>query len=233
MNRNTLTVDHSLALSNDSRPSTSSGYSFLYLIMCIVFCTCLVVANLIEIKTIDCGPMTITAGFLVFPISYIINDCVVEVYGLRKAKLMIWIGFCVSLFVAVMLQLALMLPGGDEWTRQEAMEAIYGVVPRIMGASFLAFLCGSMVNAAVMNKMKKRDGSRRFSLRAIVSTVFGEGVDSLLFFPIAFAGVVSFDVIVSLILTQTLLKTLYEICVLPLTILFVNRIKKIELRWAQ
>lgn len=208
--------------------TSNSSFSLLYLTMCIVFCTCLIVANLIEIKTIDIGPMTITAGFIVFPVSYIINDCVVEVYGFRRARLMIWLGFCVSLFVAVMLQLALALPGGSQWEWQPQMETVYGVVPRIMAASFLAFLCGSMVNAYVMSRMKKEKGERRFSIRAIVSTLFGEGVDSIIFFPIAFWGLYDYQIIISMIVTQMVLKTFYEILVLPLTLKIVKRVKSIE-----
>lgn len=208
--------------------SSPNHFSALYLLLCVTFCTCLVVANLVEIKTIDAGPFTLTAGLIVFPVSYIINDCVVEVYGFRKARLMIWLGFAVSLFVAIMLQLSIALPGGEQWTLQEEMKAIYGVVPRIMGASFLAFLCGSMVNAYVMSRMKAADKGKHFSARAIVSTIFGEGIDSLLFFPIAFAGILDMQVIISLIITQTLLKTLYEIIILPVTLLVVRRLKRAE-----
>ena len=208
--------------------SSSRSFSLLYLLMCIIFCTCLIIANLVEIKTIDLGPMTITAGLVVFPISYIINDCVVEVYGFRKARLMIWLGFGVSLLVAVLLQVAIILPGGSQWMWQSQMETIYGVVPRIMCASFLAFLCGSMVNAYVMSRMKRAEGERHFSLRAVVSTVFGEGVDSVIFFPIAFWGILDTSSIISLILTQTLLKTAYEIMILPVTLRVVRKVKKAE-----
>lgn len=208
--------------------NSSPRISLLFLILCITFCTCLVVANLVEIKTIDLGPFTITAGLIVFPVSYIINDCVVEVYGFRKARLMIWLGFAVSLFVAIMLQISIALPGGREWQWQNEMVAIYGVVPRIMAASFLAFLCGSMVNAYVMSRMKKAEGERHFSVRAVVSTIFGEGVDSLIFFPIAFGGMFGLDIIISLVLTQTLLKTLYEILILPVTLRVVRRLKRAE-----
>lgn len=205
-------------------------FSALFLCLTVAFSVCLIVANLIEIKTVGLpGGFTITAGFVVFPISYIINDCIVEVYGFRKARLAIWIGFASALFVSVMLQLAIALPGSGEWTAQDAMERIYGTVPRIMGASFAAFLCGSMVNAYVMSKMKAADASgSRFSLRAIVSTLFGEGVDSLIFFPIAFLGTLPLGTVVSLIITQMLLKTLYEIVALPATVRVVKRLKAIE-----
>lgn len=203
--------------------------SVLYLVLVVTFCICLIVANLVEIKTIDLGPLTITAGVIIFPISYIINDCVVEVYGLKRAKLMIWLGFASSLFVTLALQLSIALPGSAEWTSQEAMEEIYGSVPRIVAASFLAFLCGSMVNAYTMARMKHTgNDAKRFSLRAILSTVYGESVDSLIFFPIAFAGVLSWGMIASLMATQIVIKTVYEIIILPVTICTVDRLRKAE-----
>ncbi len=200
------------------------------LVLAVSFVTCLVIANLVEIKTIDLGPLTITAGLIVFPVSYIINDCVVEVYGFRVARLVIWLGFAMSLLVALFLQIAIWLPGNAQWEGQAAMEAIYGAVPRVMAASFAAFLCGSMINAYVMSRMKTRGTSTAgsFSLRAIVSTLWGEGVDSIVFFPIAFGGVLPWDIIVNLILTQTLLKTAYEVLILPVTIAVVARLKRAE-----
>lgn len=203
-------------------------FSLPYLLLTVTFVVCLIISNLTEIKTIDAGWFTLTAGVIVFPISYIINDCIVEVYGFRKARLTIWLGFAMSLAVSLLLQLAIWLPGSEEWTSQEAMKAIYGGVPRIMAASFTAFLCGSMVNAYVMSRMKAAHGSRRFSLRAIVSTLWGEGIDSLIFFPIAFGGLLETRVIISLIITQALLKTAYEILVLPVTIRAVRQLKRIE-----
>lgn len=207
----------------------NSRVSALYLVLVLTFCICLIVANLVEIKTIDLGPLTITAGVVIFPLSYIINDCVVEVYGLQRAKLMIWLGFASSLFVTLALQLSIALPGSPEWTSQGAMEEIYCGVPRIVAASFLAFLCGSMVNAYTMARMKSSgDDAGRFSLRAILSTVYGECIDSLIFFPIAFGGVLSWRMIVSLMVTQAVIKTLYEVMILPVTIFAVGRLRRVE-----
>ncbi len=199
-----------------------------FLVLSVLFCVCLIVANIVEIKTVDIGFATVTAGMAVFPLSYIINDCIVEVYGFRRARLVIWLGFAANLLVTLMLQLALILPGSAEWQAQEAMQTIYGGVPRILAASFLAFVCGSMVNALVMSRMKVMSGGRHFSLRAIVSTIFGEGVDSIIFFPIAFGGILSWDVVFELIIAQTLLKTAYEIIILPVTLQVVKRVKKAE-----
>ena len=114
--------------------------------MTVVFVVCIIIANLVEIKTVDLPlGLTVTAGMAIFPLSYIINDCVAEVYGFRTARLVIWIGFAMSLFTAIMLNVAIALPGGEQWTSQKAMEEIYSSVPRIMAASFAAFVCGSLL----------------------------------------------------------------------------------------
>lgn len=202
--------------------------SVTFMLLAVTFCVCLIVSNLMEIKTVDLGPLTITAGVIVFPISYILNDCIVEVYGFNKARLVIWLGFGMNLLVSLLLQLGIWLPGADSWTGQEAMTEIFGAVPRIFAASFIAFLCGSMVNAYVMSRMKIASGGRRFSLRAIVSSLWGEGVDSVIFFPIAFGGILPWDEITMLILTQTLLKTLYEILILPVTLKAVKLLRDHE-----
>lgn len=208
--------------------SRQAAFSLPLTILTVLFCVLLIISNLIEIKTVDLGWLQITAGFVVFPLSYIINDCIVEVYGFSKARLVIWLGFAMSLMVSLFLQLAIVLPGSAEWTGQEAMASIYGNVPRIMGASFTAFLCGSMINAYVMAKMKLASGGRHFSARAIVSTLWGESVDSLIFFPVAFGGLLPWDVILRLMVTQALLKTGYEVIILPVTIRTVRLLKRLE-----
>ncbi len=204
--------------------------SVTFLLLAVTFCVCLIVSNLMEIKTVPLGPLTITAGVIVVPISYILDDCIVEVYGFAKARLVIWLGFGMNLLVSLLLQLGILLPGAESWTGQEAMSMIFGAVPRIFAASFIAFLCGSMVNAYVMSRMKLAAGGdgRGFSLRAIVSSLWGEGVDSLIFFPIAFGGVLAWSEIGMLIATQTVLKTLYEVLILPVTMHAVKALRHYE-----
>ena len=206
-----------------------SSFSATFVVLAVVFCVCLIVANMMEIKTFTVGPLTLTAGFIVFPISYVINDCLVEVYGFRKARFVIWLGFAMNLLVALLLQVAVWLPSADSWHGQEAMSMIFGATPRIFIASFTAFLSGSIVNAYVMAKMKAAAGTNHgFSVRAIVSTLFGEGVDSAIFFPIAFAGVLPWWEIGMLILSQTFLKTVYEIMILPVTVRVVRHVRRHE-----
>ena len=141
-------------------------FSPVFLLLAVLFCVCIIVANLMEIKTVELGPPTITAGFVVFPLSYIISDCIVEIYGFSRARFVIWLGFAMNLLVTLLLQLGLALPSHATWHHQEAMQIVFGATPRIFAASFTAFLCGSMVNAYVMSRMKAgREGPETHTLR--------------------------------------------------------------------
>ena len=203
-------------------------FSLPFVVMAMMFAVFLILANLMEVKVVKIGILTATAGLSVFPISYIINDCIVEVYGFAKARFVIWMGFLLNMIFVVFLQVCVALPSDPSWTAQAAVEQVFGNTPRILLGSFVAFIVGSMVNAQVMSRMKVRDGGKRFSLRAILSTVFGETADSLIFFPIAFVGMLPPATILTLVWTQVMLKTLYEIVVLPVTIRVVKMLKRVE-----
>ena len=203
-------------------------FSLPFVVLAMIFSVFLILANLMEVKVVKIGILTATAGLSAFPISYIINDCIVEVYGFAKARFVIWMGFLLNMIFVVFLQVCISLPCDPSWTAQAAVEQVFGNTPRILLGSFVAFIVGSMVNAQVMSRMKVRDGGKRFSLRAIMSTVFGESADSLIFFPIAFAGMLPLATIVTLVWTQVMLKTLYEIVALPITIRVVKLLKRVE-----
>ena len=202
--------------------------SVLFMLFSILFCVCLILANLLETKQIAIGPISLTGGLIVFPISYIINDCVCEVWGFRKARLLIWSGFAMNFFFVAVGALCDWIPGAPYWNNDEGFHAVFGLAPRIAAASFVAFLLGSFANAYVMSKMKISDGGRNISARAILSTIAGESIDSLIFFPLALSGVVPTEELPKLMLMQVLLKTAYEILVLPLTIRVVKYVKEYE-----
>ena len=150
----------------------------------ILFCVCLVAANLLETKVVQIWKITATAGLVVFPISYIINDCIAEVWGFRKARLIIWMGFAMNFMVVALAQLAILMPAAPFWEGEEGFNFVFGMAPRIAVASLTAFLVGSFLNAYVMSKMKLASGGKNFSLRAITSTLVGESADSMIFFPV-------------------------------------------------
>lgn len=199
-----------------------------FMVLGIVFCVCLVAANLLETKVIQLGPLAVTAGLVVFPISYIINDCIAEVWGFRKARLIIWMGFVMNFMVVAMGQLAVALPAAPFWEGEDSFNFVFGLAPRIAAASLIAFLVGSFINAYVMSRMKVATRGKHFSVRAILSTVAGESADSLIFFPLAFGGLMPLSELGQMMLVQVILKTLYEIIILPVTVRVVNYIKRAD-----
>ena len=198
------------------------------MLMGIVFNVCLIAANLLETKVIQLGGLTVTAGLLVFAISYIINDCIAEVWGFRKARLIIWSGFVMNFFVVTLGLIAVSLPAAPFWEGEEHFNFVFGMAPRIVAASLMAFLVGSFLNAYVMSRMKIASRGRNFSARAIWSTVVGETADSLIFFPVAFGGVIAWRELAVMMGLQILLKSAYEVVILPVTIRVVKAVKRID-----
>lgn len=202
--------------------------SLPFMLLGILFNVCLIAANLLETKVIQLGSLTVTAGLLVFPISYIINDCIAEVWGFKKARLIIWSGFVMNFFVVSLGLIAVALPAAPFWDGEEHFDFVFGMAPRIVAASLMAFLVGSFLNAYVMSKMKVASGGRHFSARAILSTVVGETADSLIFFPVAFGGIIAWKELLLMMGIQIVMKSMYEVIILPVTIRVVGVIKRID-----
>lgn len=211
------------------KQNTAGGHtlSVSFMLMAIIFNVCLIASNLFETKLFMAGNLALTGGVIIFPVSYIINDCLVEVYGYRKARLVIWTGFLMNFFVVAMAQIVRILPAAPFWDGGPHFDYVFAMAPRVTVASMLAFLCGSTVNAWIMSRMKVASNGKRFSVRAIVSSLGGETVDSLIFFPIAFFGLEVWELLY-LMVTQVVLKTLYEIIILPVTSLVVRKLKRFE-----
>lgn len=199
-----------------------------FMLLGILFNVCLITANLLETKVIQVFGITVTAGLLVFPISYIINDCIAEVWGFKKSRLIIWTGFAMNFFVVLIAQLAVALPAAPFWEGEEGFNFVFGMAPRIVAASLTAFLVGSFLNAYVMSKMKMASKGKHFSARAIWSTIVGETADSLIFFPLAFGGLIPAKELLMMIAIQIVLKSMYEVIILPVTIRVVKYIKRVE-----
>ena len=199
-----------------------------FMLLGILFNVCLIAANLLETKVIQIGSLTVTAGLLVFPISYIINDCIAEVWGFKKARLIIWSGFAMNFFVVALGLIAVAIPAAPFWEGEEHFDFVFGMAPRIVAASLMAFLVGSFLNAYVMSKMKVASRGRHFSARAILSALAGETADSLIFFPVAFGGIIAWRELLIMMCIQIILKSMYEVIILPVTIRVVKAIKKID-----
>ena len=210
-----------------------SKFSTAFLVMAIVFTVCLITSNFFVPRVWQVGNLSLqlSGAVLLFPISYIVNDCLTEVYGYRKARLVIWIAFSMSFFTALMSGLVCMLPQPiDEGSKAVAdnFNSLFAMVPRTTIASLLAFICGSTVNAWILSRMKVISKGKRFGVRAVVSSMGGEFADSCIFYPFVFWGIMSPRIIVMLALTQISVKILYEIIVLPLTSWVVKKMKKLE-----
>ena len=210
-----------------------SKFSTRFLVMSVTLVVCLITSNFFVPRVWQVGslPLQLSGAVLLFPVSYILNDCITEVWGYRKARLVIWLAFALSVFVAVMAQLVCWLPAPmEEGSRgvAESFNSLFSMVPKTTAASLVAFFCGSTVNAWVMSRMKVSSRGRGFGWRAVLSSLAGELCDSLIFFPIVFWNLMSPAAVFRMAVVQVFAKVLYEILVLPLTAAFVRHIKRVE-----
>ena len=176
------------------------------------------------------GPWPFGAGILFFPVSYIIGDVLTEVYGYAHARRVIWVGFAATVFMAVMAWVVVALPPAPDWTNQAAYETIFGQVPRIVFASMCAFWAGEFVNSYVLARMKVLTEGRHLWMRTIGSTVAGQAVDSLIFYPLAFWGAEGWThaLVIQVLYTQWVLKVGWEVLLTPLTYAVIGALKKAE-----
>ena len=202
-----------------------------------VFVTSLVVSNIIAVKLVSIGPFVLPAAILIFPVSYIFGDILTEVYGYAQARRVIWIGFGCNLLAVCIFYLSIALPAAPFWrtgpfesaaASQQAYQAIFAAAPRILAASFLAYLVGEFLNSFVLAKMKITTRGRHLWMRTIGSTVVGQLADSGIFIFLAFYGTVTLDALVKMAGSQWLVKSAYETLVTPLTYLAVNFLKRAE-----
>jgi uncharacterized integral membrane protein (TIGR00697 family) len=203
-------------------------YSIWFLIIVALFVTCLITANITAVKLVDLYGFILPAAIFIFPVSYIIGDVLTEVYGYRLARRVIWLGFFCNLITVGAIGLAQVLPPASFWDGQEAYERILGYAPRLLIASFFAYLVGEFTNAFVLAKMKIATRGRWLWSRTIGSTLIGQGLDSLVFISIAFAGMIPLRGLISAMVTQWLAKSLYEAAATPLTYGAVRFLKRKE-----
>ena len=198
------------------------------------FVTILVLSNVLgagKVATVDLpgiGAWPFGAGILFFPVSYVIGDILTEVYGFTRARRCIWTGFAALLFMAFMSWVVVALPPAATWTGQAAYESVFGQVPRIVFASILAFWAGEFTNSVVLARMKVWTKGRHLWSRTIGSTVVGQGVDSLIFYPLAFWGVWDGSTLLIVLLTQWALKVAWEALLTPVTYAVVGWLKRRE-----
>lgn len=211
------------------------SYRYLDLVM-VAFVVVLVCSNLIgpaKAATLDVpliGAVTFGAGVLFFPISYVFGDILTEVYGYARARRVIWTGFAALLFASVMAAVIVALPPAPGWENQKVYEIAFGNTWRVAGASMIAYFCGELVNSYVLARMKVASEGRYMRTRFVASTVAGEAVDSALFYPLAFwnSGIMPNELVMTLVVSQFVAKTLVEVAFLPVTTRIVTALKAAE-----
>jgi uncharacterized integral membrane protein (TIGR00697 family) len=202
-----------------------------------VFVTSLIIANIVAVKIVSLGPLILSAAILIFPVSYIFGDVLTEVYGYARARRVIWIGFACNLLAVAVIWLSIELPPAPFWKlgafdsprgSQQAYQAVFGFTPRILAASFVAYLVGEFLNSFVLAKMKIATQGRHLWLRTIGSTVVAQLADSAIFISLAFYGTLPNPALGEIVVTQWLMKSAYEALVTPFTYLAVNYLKRAE-----
>jgi uncharacterized integral membrane protein (TIGR00697 family) len=193
------------------------------------FVAILLLSNVIgAAKVATLGGWEFGAGILFFPLGYVIGDVLTEVYGYARARRCIWVGFSAMLFMAFMSWVVVSLPPAPGWDGQAAYESVFGQVPRIVFASIVAFWAGEFVNSYVLARMKVWTQGKHLWSRTIGSTIFGQGVDSMIFYPLAFLGIWSTSQVLTVMVTNWGLKVLWEVLLTPVTYVVVNKLKRHE-----
>ena len=203
------------------------GYRYFDLIMAL-FVAVLLISNIASSKILELGPFTFDGGTLLFPISYIFGDILTEVYGYRRSRRVIWVGFGCAALMAVVLAVVGALPPAGGWENQEAYQAILGTTPRIVLASLIAYFAGEFSNSYTLAKMKVLTQGRWLWTRTIGSTLVGQGVDTILFVTIAFAGTLPWALFWSIILSNYVFKVGLEAVMTPVTYRITNFLKREE-----
>jgi len=204
------------------------GYSGRLMVVVALFVTCLIVSNIIAVKLIEIHGFVLTAANVIFPVSYIIGDVLTEVYGYALARRVIWLGFLCNLLAVLAIWIGGMLPGAEVWQGEEAWNVILGSTPRILAASFAAYLVGEFVNSYVLARMKVATKGRHLWTRTIGSTVAGQFADTLIFMTVAFLGVIPFGVLANAAGTEWVSKVGFEALATPFTYFVVGYLKRTE-----
>ena len=217
----------------DPTPVRQYKYYDLIMVACVVVLVCSNLIGPAKAAQLDLpliGIITFGAGVLFFPISYIFGDILTEVYGYARDRRVIWVGFAALAFASLMAFVVVALPPAPNWPNQKVYETAFGSTWRIAGASIIAFICGSFVNSFVLAKMKVMTAGRHLWARTIGSTICGEAVDSVLFYPLAFynSGIMPNELVWTLVGAQFIAKTLVEVGMTPITYLVVGFLKRVE-----
>ncbi len=207
---------------------TENRYSYWFVVVVTIFVTCLITANITAVKLIHVFGFVLPAAIIIFPLSYIAGDVLTEVYGYGQARKVIWLGFLCNFIAVLAIWAGQIMPAVSFWDGQAAYARILGYTPRLLGASFLAYLVGEFANSFVLSKLKIVTKGRWLWVRTIGSTLVGQGLDSAIFISLAFMGTIPLSALLTAILTQWLVKSFYEAVITPFTYVVINFLKQKE-----
>ena len=208
--------------------NSTKGYSKYFLYIAILFVAILMISNTVATKLFQLGPFFFTGAIMIFPISYIFSDILTEVYGYRASRKIIWAGFASIIVMSIVYYLVQLLPPAPFWPNQQAYEVILGLVPRIVLGSIVGYFAGEFSNSYVLSKLKIWTKGKHLWARTISSTIIGEGVDTILFGTIAFAGTIPWNNLILVIISGYIAKVLIEILFTPITYIIVKKLKHLE-----
>lgn len=197
-----------------------------FTVVAIVYIAALLISNIAAQKLILVGPFVFTGGVMLFPITFIFNDLMTEVWSYKKTRIIIWTGFGCSLFMSLFLYLIVQAKPAPGWEFQDAFQTTFALVPRVVTASLLAYFCGEFMNSFVLSKMKLADKNKKMGLRFILSTVVGDAVDTVIFAAIALYGIVPNETLLTSMWSGYLFKVLYEIIAMPISVPLTKWFKK-------
>lgn len=201
-----------------------------YALLTGAFVGILIISEVTAVKIVQLGPFTVPGAVIIFPLSYILGDVLTEVYGYARARHVIWTGFLMTMVMVVCFEIVRKLPAAAFWNNQDAWDAILGLTPRIVIASLIAYAVGEFSNSYVLAKMKIKTQGRYLWMRTIGSTIVGEGLDTIIFITVAFAGTTGMDTsaLLGIIISQYLIKVGVEIIMTPVTYAIVGFLKREE-----
>lgn len=206
----------------------TKGHSKYFLYIAILFVAILMISNTVATKLFQFGSFFFTGAIMIFPISYIFGDILTEVYGYRASRRIIWAGFASIIVMSIVYYLVQLLPPAPFWPNQQAYEVILGLVPRIVLGSIIGYFAGEFTNSYVLSRMKIWTKGKHLWTRTISSTIAGEGVDTILFATVAFAGVIPWNSLIMVIISGYVAKVLIEVLFTPITYVVVRKLKKLE-----
>ena len=209
---------------SDAQPRVT----ILFATLAAVFVAALITSNIVAVKIVEVGGRFLAASIILFPITYIIGDILTEVYGYRAARRVIWLGFMCNAVAVAGFWIGGLLPAAPFWEDQAAYDTILGYTPRLLAASFAGYLVGEFVNSMALSRLKLITEGQLLWLRTIGSTVVGQGLDSVVFITLAFAGTLAGADLIELALTQWIVKVIYETAATPLTYMVVAYVKRKE-----